>query len=192
MAAPDYVPTEKNRPALVGLTLPPARRSMTKDRPGALGSFQPVGPSFGRPGPDQGYALLLARSFQDRLVLTEGETREDAVAACVAVALKRASIFGRAPVIHDLEVAFTLFGFLGAAPEDLVEYRRRHLAGSAHHHHRRCSVADQVPEATLLMNTTQVRASFPAIWRELLGQEDQESQEDQEIGIDVSPNHQSF
>ncbi len=170
MAAPDYVPTNtKNRAPRVGLPTPPARRSVGNMRPAALGAEQPTGASLGRPGPDQGYALLLARSFEDRLVIAEGENRSDVVAACVAVALKRASMFGRAPVIHDLDVAFTLFGFLGAAPPELVDCRREHLAGSSHHHHRQRSVADQVPEATLAMTPTQIRASFPAAWRELLG-----------------------
>ena len=40
------------------------------------------------------------------------------------LALKRASLFGRAPVVHDLEVAFTIWGFLGAAPPELVALRR--------------------------------------------------------------------
>ncbi|MBI3257367.1 MAG: hypothetical protein HYZ59_06230 [Actinobacteria bacterium] len=173
MAAPDYVPTDtRNRAPRVGLPMPPARRSTGQARPAALGSEQPVGHSLGRPGPDQGYALLLARSFEDRLVVTEGEVLDDVVAACVAVALKRASIFGRAPVVHDLEIAFTLFGFLGAAPPELVVCRRSHLAGAAHHHHRQRSVADAVPELTLAMTPSQIRASFPGAWRELLGMEE--------------------
>lgn len=173
MAAPDYVPTDRrHRAPRAGLPMPPARRSTGQARPAALGSEQPVGHSLGRPGPDQGYALLLARSFEDRLVVTEGEVHDDVVAACVAVALKRASIFGRAPVVHDLEIAFTLFGFLGAAPPELVVCRRSHLAGAAHHHHRQRSVADAVPVSTLAMTPPQIRASFPVGWRELLGMEE--------------------
>lgn len=175
MAAPEYVPTDtRSRVPRPGLPMPPSRRSAgaVARRPGALGTQQPVGPSFGRQGPDQGYALVLARSFEDRLVLAEGETKHDVVAACVAVALKRASLFGRAPVIHDLEIAFTLLGFLGAAPAELVACRRSHLAGAAHDHHRTRAVADAVPEATLAMSTSQIRAGFPGAWRELLGADD--------------------
>lgn len=151
--------------------MPAARRSSGQPRPGAIGTEQPLGHSFGRPGPDQGYALLLARSFEDRIVLSDGESHDDVLAACVAVALKRASMFGRAPVIHDLEIAFTLFGFLGAAPSELVECRRSHLAGASHDHHRQRGVADGVPESTLRMTLAQVRASFPASWEEMLGVE---------------------
>src|SRR5439155_31489 len=72
------------------------------DRPADLRGGQPRGPMFGDPGPDQGYALVLARRFEDRLQLTEGEHREDVVAGCVGVANKRSSLLGRAPVIYDL------------------------------------------------------------------------------------------
>ena len=67
-------------------------------------------------------------------------------------ALKRAALFGRAPVADDLEMAFGLFGFLD---EPLVgpalEERRRLFAEASHHHHytevRR--IVDLVPDATL-------------------------------------------
>ena len=76
---------------------------------------------MGRQGPDQGYALLLARRFADRLELAPDEHAEDAVAGCMVVAMARASLFGRAPVIHDLDLAFTLWGYLGGAPPELVD-----------------------------------------------------------------------
>ncbi len=85
---------------------------------------QPHGPSLGIQGPDQGYALKLADDlFSDRLQLVAGETPHDAVYGCAMVASARASLFGRAPVGPDLEVAFTLFGFLGGAPPDLIAWR---------------------------------------------------------------------
>ena len=61
--------------------------------------------------------------FVDRLELVAGERAEDAVYGCAMVASARASLFGRAPVGPDLEMAFTLFGFLGGAPKDLIEWR---------------------------------------------------------------------
>ena len=123
MAAPDYVPvTLADQPRQEEAPKPPD--SWRPDRPGDLVGGQPVGPMFGRQGPDQGYALTLARRFDEKLYVFEGESKDDAVAGCVAVALKRASLFGRAPVIHDLDIAFRLFGFVGTAPADLVEFRR--------------------------------------------------------------------
>src|SRR5205823_11678904 len=109
MAAPDYVPvTLADEPRQDEPAKPPD--SWRADRPGDLGPRQPVGPKLGRQGPDQGYALSLARRFAGKLPVSDGESTADAVAGGVAVGLKRASLFGRAPVIHDPDLAFRLFG----------------------------------------------------------------------------------
>ena len=63
---------------------------------------------MGSQGPDQGFALRLARAFRSRLRLGPGEHVADVVVGCVGVALKRAALFGRAPVADDLEaVSYT-------------------------------------------------------------------------------------
>ncbi|MBW3610786.1 MAG: hypothetical protein KY438_04570 [Actinobacteria bacterium] len=168
MAAPEYVPTNPAQQPRRGLPLPPAP-SWRADRPADLGPAQPVGAALGHPGPDQGYALKLARHFEQRLVLAEGEHADDAVLGCLGVALRRASIFGRAPVIHDLEMAFTLWGFLGDAPAELVELRRRRFQALEHHYEEQRAIAEQVPEATLRLTPAQLEARWPGEWRELLG-----------------------
>ena len=104
MAAPNYVPVPNTDPPRRSLPLPPARRWMA-DRPGDLRSRQPTGPQLGSQGPDQGYGFALAERFADKLKLAPHEHRDEVLAGCGAVALKRASMFGRAPVIHDLELA---------------------------------------------------------------------------------------
>jgi hypothetical protein len=123
------------------------------DRPGeVVGSEPTAGPGLGNQGPDQGYALKLAERFAGRLVLAAGEREDDALAGCVAVALRRASMFGRAPVMHDLRVALELFGFLDeAADAELVAWRRDRFGGAAGHHgyHVRLSLADLAPAETL-------------------------------------------
>ena len=87
--------------------------------------------------------------------------------------MRRASMFGRAPVIHDLRIAFTIWGFLDAAPPaELVDLRRpafEGVANSLHHYDARRALVDSVPEATLRQTLDQVRAAYPARWRELLG-----------------------
>jgi hypothetical protein len=166
MAAPEYVPTTKEQQPRRGLGLPPARPWVTA-RPGELGS-QPDGASFGRPGPDQGYALVLANRFRGRLVL-DGVTEDDAVAGCLGVGLWRASIFGRAPVIHDLDIAFRIWGFLGDAPPELVALRQPLFEGAAHHYWDQRAIVDHVPESTVRSTHQQVAAQFPAEWRVLVG-----------------------
>ena len=141
-------------------------------RPGDIEGFQPSGDRLGYQGPDQGYALKLANGFIDRLQLLPGEKAHDAIAGCLGVATRRASLFGRAPVVHDLTIAFTIWGFLGRRhSEDLLEMRRPLFAGLGHGHHYTeiRAIADRVPESTLCMSPQEVDAVYPAQWRELLG-----------------------
>ena len=132
---------------------------------------------LGVPGPDQGYALELAKRFADQLVLEPGEHSEDVLAGTVGIALRRASIYGRAPVAADIELALRLFGYLGradgtAAPSDLVEFRRGCFAGAAHDYWRRRALANEVPAETLRLTPAILAERFeadPGFWRELLG-----------------------
>lgn len=166
MAAPDYVPVSYADKARSGARIPPPAR-WTATRPADLVGRQPSGPTMGRQGPDQGYALRLAHGFESRLALAPGEHREDAVAGCLGVALARASLFGRAPVIYDLGLAFTLWGYLGDAPADLVAFRSPLFAGASHHYWDQRAIVDRVPEATLALTPPQVRQRLEQ-WRSLL------------------------
>lgn len=166
MAAPDYVPTPLSEQPRESLRLPPPRKWMA-DRPADLQRGQPVGPKLGRPGPDQGYLLKLAERFVERVELAEGEHAEDAIAGCAAIAMRRAALFGRAPVSVDLEAALRLWGFLGGAPDDLVQHRHRIFAGAAHHYWDQRAVTDLVPDETLRLTPAQVADRLPD-WRQLL------------------------
>lgn len=167
MAQPDYVPlstTDKVR-APERLPVPEGWRP---DRPAELkGNTHPTGDRLGVPGPDQGYALKLARQFAGRLELGTGEHEHDAVAGCVAVAMKRAALFGRAPVVYDLDLAFTLWGYLGGAPADLVAFRTPLFQAASHGYWDQRGLVDRVPEETLRLSPAQVRERL-ASWRELV------------------------
>jgi hypothetical protein len=128
----------------------------------------PHGTGFGTPGPDQGYVLHLVEHFEDRLKLEEGESLEDAAAAGAAIALRRAALFGRAPVSHDLALAFILTGCLGEPPADLVAWRREKFNGLAHHYWELRELAEGVPESTLRL-TPEKLGERVADWRLLLG-----------------------
>jgi len=140
----------------------------TQSRPAELrGTTQPRGEGFGNPGPDLGYALRLARRFEHRLRLAEGESTEDATAGCTAVAMRRCARFGRAPVVFDLDFAFTLWGFLAPAPPDLVEARGPLFRSAAHHYDAQRAIAACVTEAALALTPDEV-ASHLERWRDLL------------------------
>jgi hypothetical protein len=132
---------------------------------------QPEGELLGNPGPDQGYALKLARLLEPELVLAEGEHARDALAGIVAVANKRASVLGRAPVIHDLRVAATLFGFLDAgAAAELVALRRELFEEVSHFHHymELRGIVDMVHADVLRQTPQQVTERYQAGWRDQL------------------------
>src|SRR5579871_1473606 len=114
-------------------------------RPGGT----PGGKGFGTAGPDQGYALRLVRRLEDRLQLAKGESKEDVVAGGVAIAMRRAAVFGRAPVLADLEVAFTLTGCLGSPPADLVAWRMHAMSGVGHDGWLEVQLVSAIPESTL-------------------------------------------
>ena len=147
--------------------------SWKPDRPGDLVGFQPEGARLGFQGPDQGFALKIANGFRDRLQLQPGEHVTDAIQGCLGIALRRASMFSRAPVVHDLTIAFTVWGFLdGNPPAELTNERARLFEGvrnTLHHYDEARALVDMVPEATLRMTPAQVTAAYPGRWRELLG-----------------------
>ena len=127
-----------------------------------------TGPGFGVTGPDQGYALKLVRTLGPSIVLDQGEHLADATAGCLGVGLKRAALFGRAPVIDDLRVAFGAWGFLGGAPAELLAYRRPLFDGIAHDRVAQRGIVDRVPESTLRLTPAEVQSRLPAEWRVLL------------------------
>jgi hypothetical protein len=161
MAAPEYVPRPKVVQPRVYESPPWLADSWYADRPADLSGAQPHGPRLGYPGPDQGYAIKLARLFDDKLVLTPGEDRHDVIAGCVEIANKRASLFGRAPVIYDLAVAFTLWGYLADADPELVRLRKRYFQAVADplHYSDLRRVADVAPVAALRLSPEELESA---------------------------------
>jgi hypothetical protein len=140
----------------------------TQSRPSELRSTRPPkGRLFGSPGPDQGYALKLARRFEDRVNLVPGESAEDAIAGCTAVAMRRAAGWGRAPVVHDLEFAFTLWGFFDGAPADLIGARAPLFRSASHHYTAQRDIASAVRDDALVLSPGTVAARLDD-WRDLL------------------------
>jgi len=173
MAAPEYVPVPPTEEARVPWKSPdhvPAAWTLD-ERPAEVATGrQPIGPRLGYPGPDIGYALTLVPHIEPEVRVSAGEQVQDAVVGCTGIAMRRAAMFGRAPVIHDLRLAFTIWGFLDDAPPgDLVDHRRPRFAEAARDYETQRAIVDQIPEATLRRTPADVAAAYPAAWRELLG-----------------------
>lgn len=163
MTQPDYVPVELKIRPFWRQGVPVSR---TAPRVSELkGRRLPAGRMLGSPGPDQGYALKLAESLRDRLVLDPEENVDDVLAVAVAIATKRASVFGRAPMVWDIIFALDLFSFLGAADRPLVEFRKGLIAGTAHNYQARRVIADMLP-LEILRQTPEVIREQKSLWSE--------------------------
>lgn len=173
MAAPKFAPVSPTASPRAYRSPDHVPDSWSPDRPGAVVGLQPRGERLGNQGPDQGFALRIASRLTPEIRLQPGEKLDDAVRGCVNIALKRASLFSRAPVVHDLRMAFTMWGFFDELPPaDLVDRRRALFEGvgnTVHHYAEGRRIADLVPEETLRLTPAQLAERYPAHWRELTG-----------------------
>lgn len=168
MAVDPYVPTSPEDAPRLREQIPPPR-GWRATRPGEVGpAGQPKGFLFGKPGPDAGYALDLGGRFEGLLELAPGEGFRDALACGAGLGMRRAADAGRAPVLADLELAFTVLGYLGGAPPELVEWRRQRVEGSARHDTQVRHLVDDVPIETLRLKAASARGRLDR-WRLLLG-----------------------
>jgi hypothetical protein len=140
-----------------GVKMPPAR-SWVADRPGDLAAGWPTGKLLGSPGPNVGYALLLAERVRDQLALAPHEHAEDAIAVVAEIAMRRAALFGRAPVMPDVEFGMQILGYRGDADADFVAWRVRAVRGTHHDYYERRSLVDAIPVDVLRL----VSSALPA------------------------------
>jgi hypothetical protein len=173
MAAPKFAPVEPLDRARGYESPPYVPDSWAPDRPAEIRGRQPTGARLGFQGPDQGYALRLAALVRPEVVVQPAESVDDALAGCTAIALRRASLYGRAPIMLDVRLGLTIWGFFDPDPPgDLVGVRRPAFEGVAdtlHHYEERRALVDSVPEATLRQTLDEVGAAYPQDWRRLLG-----------------------
>jgi hypothetical protein len=168
---PSFVPiaeVDQVRPAL-RLETP---RAWVQDRPAELRfPVRSAGRHFGTPGPDQGYALRVAKRFEERLRLRGDESAEDVVVGAALLASRRAALFGRAPAVHDVETALSIFGFLDDdVPEGLAGVRREAFSGAAHDYDVQRDLVDLVPEEALRLRADEVRTEVASgRWETLVG-----------------------
>ncbi|HEV7536926.1 MAG TPA: hypothetical protein VGP90_14895, partial [Acidimicrobiia bacterium] len=169
-AVDPYVPTLPEDAPRRSVAIP-AAAGWRAVRPGDIDPVVGAGGTgvlFGTPGPDSGYALTLAGRFHDQIAVVRPETVHDAEVIAAQVAMRRGGLFGRAPVRADLELGFTLFGWMGEAPAELVEWRRLAVAGVSHDYARRVGLVEAIPETVVKQRPDEIRARL-SDWRRLLG-----------------------
>jgi len=123
----------------------PAPRRWFADRPGDLPAGWPSGRLLGSPGPNVGYALTLANRVRDQFELAPHEHIEDAVAVVAEIAMRRAALFGRAPVLPDVQFGMQIMGYRGHADPDFVRWRVHAAQGAHHNYYERRSLVDAIP-----------------------------------------------
>lgn len=149
--APELDDLPRQLPNLApGVRVPPAK-AWRATRPGDLEAGQPTGALLGRPGPNVGYALSLANRMRDKLSLAPHESVDDAIAVIGELAMKRSASFGRAPVLHDIEIAASLLGYQGDVDPGFVSWRSHMTHGADHEYGVRRAIVDAVPDAVLRM-----------------------------------------
>ena len=173
MSAPRFSPVPPVEPVRYYESPDSVPESWSLGRPGEIHGRQPEGERLGYQGPDQGYIIGLAKRARARVRLAPGEDMDDVLRGCSLIALRRASLFGRAPVVHDLNVALGMWGYLSdAPPADLVAVRRELFVGvgnAAHHYKEGRAIADMAPNETLRMSPSDVVTQFSTQWRSLTG-----------------------
>lgn len=166
MTQPQFVPIAPSaqvRPAMAAThTTHVTGRPAEKRRPN--GPFQ-VG--FGAPGPDQGFALTLAKRLAPSLVLLAGEDLHDVEVGAALLASRRAALLGRAPSIYDLQATMALFGYFDTDTEAaVVAHRQRLFQAVGHSWEAQRALSDSVPEALLRLKADEIDSS---VRRRLLG-----------------------
>jgi hypothetical protein len=163
MATDPFIAVRRGDEPRRSVPLPPAQ-PWWATRPGDLDVHQPHQPQggpYGYQGPDQGYALKLAHLFKGKVVLAPGERWEDASYGVLAVASRRASLSGRAPVKDDLEIAFLVWGLLPSripvpSRDKLAAMRRRTFADIIGDPLLLRQIADAVSEEVLYLSPREV------------------------------------
>ena len=173
MAAPKYSPVDPTNNPRTYASPDHVPDAWMPDRLAEIVGRQPRGARLGNPGPDQGYVLKLATIARDKIRIQPGESREDAIQGSITIALRRASLFGRAPVMTDLTVALTIWGWLlESPPSELVSKRKKLFGGLAnvvHHYAEARNLVDMVPDTTFKLSPEQLTAAMPMSWRALTG-----------------------
>lgn len=168
MAAPSYVPVDPEEHPRYYAS--PALRDLPwrADRPAELvGQPMPSGGLYGNHGPDIGYAYKLVHLVSDKIKVQADESKHDVEKGAVAVAMRRAALFGRAPILADLDVALTIWGYYDEQPASGLRVMRGEMFEGAGHHHGYPllrEISNAVSEHALRMTPAQVASAHDSDW----------------------------
>lgn len=155
MPTQDFVPTrridaprhEQNMPEGVDNPVP---ESWVADRPGDEDSkLNGAGELFGNAGPNIGYAYTLVGRIYDSLILSSNEHRHDVEPLVAEIAMRRASHFGRAPIMKDVDCAVHLLGLGAELDNEETKQRVLLIHDCGHNEHKRRTIVNSIPDELL-------------------------------------------
>lgn len=171
MGAPEHVPSSVTDTVRSYSSPPPRTGGWLADRPGELRGPQPQGDGLGTPGPDQGYALKLAKRFSGQLHLTAEENEADALAGATAIATKRSGLLARGPIMDDISAGLVVWGYLDPHADPALVKRRRtwfEEVHSDHHYPQRRQIVDAVPADVLTQSLEDISVAYAEDWKNCL------------------------
>lgn len=174
MAAPNYVPISPVADVRTYDSSPRRPESWTQDRTSEIENRQPIADALGVTGPDPGYALTMVEHYRGKLLLQPAgyAYEEDVLRGAAEIAMKRAALAGRAPILADVTVALTVWGFLDAMPDPELVALRRDMFEAVHHisadYFRLRALPDAVPAWVLAGTPVAIARRYAADWRSCL------------------------
>ena len=109
---------------------------------------RPVGPQYGTPAPDAGFALTLAAHAVAELTFEHGHDSHDVALGVALVAAKRASLVGRGPTVDDVRTAMSVLGL--ATGEPVSDAAAQPFRGLGHSYARQRAFVDAVSAERLV------------------------------------------
>lgn len=159
VSQPKFVSSPNHEKAL-GMVELPAARQWSNPRSGKITSSDANESLMGSAGPSGGFALKLVHEQLAKMVMSDDEEAADIAIGLGVLVSKRASIFGRSPIIFDVHFFEVLFGLDGTQDQSLIEFRKMFFRGAAHSYLVQRQLADAVPESTLRLSQGALEAQI--------------------------------
>lgn len=147
----------------------PAPKGWLASGPGYVGKDQIIrhGKLIGHAGPNIGFAITLAKRASKNWYLVKGEHIEDVEILLAEIAMRRASFFGRAPIVGDIGFASHLFGFHGEPEQGEEHWRPKFVHGTGHDEHKRRIIVNSIPEEIISGNAELNHETISGWWEQI-------------------------
>ncbi len=123
---------------------------------------------LGNAGPNVGYALSLVAREKSSFVLVAHEHLHDVEVLIGEIAMRRASHFGRAPVMDDIRFASKLLGYDAAPAQGEEKWRPLLVNGCGHDEHRRRIIVNSIPDE-IIAGSSHSHDAISGWWEKLEG-----------------------